>query len=1829
MGSKMGTGGSRRKTGSSGGRGTSSRKKPIKAEAEEKVKARNTSRKHRTKEPSPDEVASPKSKSRRSRKSTVRHKSSVRGKGAAKKRVSGRKLSSRSAAGKPSLIQKGSRPSKSDPRIAGSSAEFEEKGHEEGITDTWPLPPGAIIDGRYRVVEHLGQGTMARVYRVADQAGRRGEVALKLLQKWSTTRGRGFLFQREFLCMNRLPHPNIVEVYDFGMTKAGTPYFTMEYVAGHSLNELDPGAGFETIFSVFTEILETLSFIHSRTVLHRDLKPQNLLWFEEEGRIRVKITDFGLAESTILSSRKPFLGTVLYTPPEVACGMKPDQRSDLYSLGVVFHEVLAGRPPFMAKEPVAVLRQHLDTEPPPLIPKSDDIPPALIAIVQRMLLKRRGDRFQSTEEVLRALDELSPRIRLRSTVAPASVLTGDFVGRELELMTLSEALDSARENRGRVLFIGGEAGAGKSRLLKEFRAVVQIEGMNVAQVQCQDKALHPYQPLAELLGQLGVNEALARKLGLEPLLQIEQKGALPPAERRGQLIGAFVDFLTSRSKEQPLTLLFEELHNAGEGTFEALKQLARDIGDFPILVVATYLHEAAFSSYVWEERSSLAELIGELSGGEAFSDLVLGRLSPEDVETMIASMLGQDELPEGLLEFATEEAEGSPFVVEELMKALLQGGALVRDEAGWRLEKKRLQSLSLPTSVREIFDRRLELCSPEARKLAELVSVLGRRADYGTLERLCPDQREELAEWLDELMRLEVLVSEDFGGKTYCHVQHNRLREALYEAIPPEQRLELHQRVARYLEEGHRDRLEEVAAELEHHYLKVGARKKIRIYASMAAKVARRSFAYDRAIESLERCQRVEDSPEMIAHLTLEIAELCSVVGRFGKAERLYQEWLDAASEANPEEFAEVLRRQGEIYHKRGELRRAISCFEEALEQVPEERYLAVTGRCLANLADSTRALGNIERAQDFGQRALAVAESLGDLGERAHALETLGKIAASHRAFAEAQRNLSQALELRHLSNDSLGVAWLETQLGDVAERSGDLELALEHFQKAEELFAKMSFPRGQAVVQRNLGQFYHRHKVAWELALDYYNKSLALLERLGDDYGASWTFYWLGRLHEDRGQLDKAVELYLRNLSSVNQVKVYTAMGGVLMRLGHVYLLKQERVKAEFYLRQALSKFQKVGDAEPWDLALLWAWRGLCSLEENEFDEAKARTDRALDLLPQGEESSEKGQVLLAQAVVLRRMGRLDEAEEKIVEGYELLRTKGTTFDRAYANLVRGRHLMVLGRDEEALRFLEHAREIFEKIGAKSILQEARARITRIGEKQIATFLGDRTDPGNISTLYQISQIFNSTLELKELLDRVMKVVVLHIHAERGYLILRDETSGEWRARSVAHGESSPEEIAAVLSSGIIEMVVESGRPILSPDAQRDPRFADNVPLQLFGIKSLLCTPLRAQERVVGVIYLDHREETGRFSERDLEFLRLLATHASRAMDNALLYERYRTTMDSLNIGIIALNPSGAIVTCNRHVDDLLGGKMQSLLRANGSRGILGKMVAQVVGGVESMEQILCLDLGRGENKKLQVRVKQLRDGHGRVLGALCFLRDITVLERLKELLTRENRLTAMGELASKVAERIRNYLSGIRLLSQGLEKHLADDPRVEYVQEILLEVEEADRYVSEQLSPKAADVREPDNMSRLLGEVCASMEPECENRGIAFVREFGPDLPILRVQSLQLKEALVNLCRNAVQALGAGGMVSLSAKLTRYDSGRKLFEISISDNGPGIPVEHRTKIFDPFFTTKEEGHGVGLWMVHRVVADHGGKIDLETEEGIGSTFTLQLPV
>jgi serine/threonine protein kinase len=255
----------------------------------------------------------------------------------------------------------------------------------------------------YTLLEPIGHGGMAVVYRARQESLDR-TVAVKILSE-NLAASPEFMerFRREARTAANLRHPNVITVHDFGEDERGVPYLVLEYIEGPTLADLmDAGLDDGRIPNLLDQIAAGLDYAHARGVIHRDIKPGNVL-LTDDGR--AVLADFGLAwllEGAHLTLTGGVIGTPEYMSPEQAAGEPIDHRSDVYALGVVLYEMLVGERPFVAETPIGVLLKHLQDPAPSILDARPDLPPAVGQVLARCLVKDPAERFASAGELARA-----------------------------------------------------------------------------------------------------------------------------------------------------------------------------------------------------------------------------------------------------------------------------------------------------------------------------------------------------------------------------------------------------------------------------------------------------------------------------------------------------------------------------------------------------------------------------------------------------------------------------------------------------------------------------------------------------------------------------------------------------------------------------------------------------------------------------------------------------------------------------------------------------------------------------------------------------------------------------------------------------------------------------------------------------------------------------------------------------------------------------------------------------------------------------------------------------------------------------------------------------------------------------------------------------------------------------------------------------------------------------------------------------------------------------------------------------------------------------------
>jgi serine/threonine protein kinase/tetratricopeptide (TPR) repeat protein/ribosomal protein L40E len=767
------------------------------------------------------------------------------------------------------------------------------------------LAPGrtSFAGGRYQVKEQLGEGGKKRVYLVHDSVLDR-DVAFAQIKTEKLDEDERTRVKREAQAMGRLgDHPNIVAVYDFGEDE-DQPYMVLPLLPGGDVEDLieqAPGhrLPLDKAIGIAKAISNGLVFAHSKGIIHRDLKPGNV-WLSADGT--AKIGDFGLAVAVDLSRLTEsgmIVGTVAYMPPEQAMGGAITPRTDLYSLGAMLYEMVAGRRPFTGEDALAVIGQHINT--PPVSPAwhRADLPPALEALILHLLEKDPGKRPDSAAAVCQVLESIEAGkieyAKERPTENP--LYRRVFVGREAELKQLQSAFDSAMSGRGSLTMVVGEPGIGKTSLCEQLATYVTLRGGRTLVGHCYEEgslslpylafveAMRSYvlsRETADLKKELGTGAGDVARIVSEirDKLKIKLKASKDPEEERYRLMQAVTSFLKNAANIQPLLIVLEDLHDSDKGTLDMLTHMSRHLTGTRVMIVGTYRDVEVDRSH------PLSAALAELRRMSSYGRVLLRGLNADEVRRMLESIARQ-EVPWGLAEAVHRQTEGNPLFVQEVVRYLAEQGLIGREEGKWKSSRETPLEMVIPEGLRDVIGRRISMLSPDCNKLLSIASVIGREFEVDTLRGVANIQEDVFVNALQEAVRTSVLEERSQLGSIRYRFTHAFFRQTMYEELIAPRRLKLHQQVARSLEAQYAKRIEEHATELAEHFSQstdsTDLAKAVH-YGEVAAQRAVSVYAYGEAVRQLEQAVNVQkvldpDDRAKVCDLLLSLGDNLISVG--------------------------------------------------------------------------------------------------------------------------------------------------------------------------------------------------------------------------------------------------------------------------------------------------------------------------------------------------------------------------------------------------------------------------------------------------------------------------------------------------------------------------------------------------------------------------------------------------------------------------------------------------------------------------------------------------------------------------------------------------------------------------------------------------------------------------------------------------------------------------------------------------------------------------------------------------------------------------------------
>jgi non-specific serine/threonine protein kinase len=903
------------------------------------------------------------------------------------------------------------------------------------------LPPGTVLDGKYRIEALVGRGGMGTVYRAA-QLNLRRTVAVKLMRgTLLADRIACARFEREALAIARLKHPNIVTIHDLGVAPGLGAYLVMEFVEGRSLRQ---ELGERTRLAVgealglMGAVCAAVASAHRAQVVHRDLKPENIFLEAGEGAPTVKVLDFGLAkfgEAFLPAGRAltssgaaqdtstlggSVLGTPAYMAPEQCRGEAADTRSDVYALGCVLYEMLTGRPPFVGPGPVELLAQHLTEHPPRPSELAGEIAPSLDATLLRALAREPDQRHPSVDAFARELGVLgaagshaatggTPAGSGAQQAPAASERTPNnlprpvtrFVGRQQQLVEVRAWLE-----RARLLTLVGPGGIGKTRLALEVAR----------------GALGPYADGAWLVELDAVTDPSLVPQTVARALGVREEAEREPAET-----------LRAWLCDKRILLVLDNCEHVAETCAELTQRLLD--ASAGLRVLSTSREPLGIRGEVIWRVPPLAVPEAATSVTEALSSEAV-RLFADRAELSRPGFdIGEETAP--TVAALCRRLEGIPLAIElaaARMQVLSVEQILARLDARFRLLTSGARAApSRQRTLRATLDWSYDLLDDEERALLRRLSVFSGGATIDAVEAVCSDKLVDALDALDIIARLVdkslVIVRDRRGAARYAMLETIR----------------------------------EYAADLLAHNGEAhGVRRRHAVYFMEQAEESGRAIRGGRSPEWFERLEEEHDNvraalawfaaydAEACLRLAVAVGGFWHVHGHLSEGRKWLKTALEASGPAPTSARMQGLRRAGVLAYFQADLASARKYLAEGLrasKEANDGRFIASFGVRLAMVACLE---GDPVAARGFAEESLEVARAVGDEVQIANSLNCLGELARLERDWDAAHRFYEQALTLNRKAGDRGGMSTGLCNLGAVAFAEGDLEAASAYYREA-----------------------------------------------------------------------------------------------------------------------------------------------------------------------------------------------------------------------------------------------------------------------------------------------------------------------------------------------------------------------------------------------------------------------------------------------------------------------------------------------------------------------------------------------------------------------------------------------------------------------------------------------------------------------------------------------------------------------------------------------------------------------------------------------------------
>ncbi|MCK5038792.1 MAG: tetratricopeptide repeat protein [Thermoplasmata archaeon] len=780
-----------------------------------------------------------------------------------------------------------------------------------------------------------------------------------------------------------------------------------------------------------------------------------------------------------------------------------------------------------------------------------------------------------------------------------------------------------------------------------------------------------------------VQETISSLANAKFLIRRDLEGVKLENERI-RIADEVLELLRSLSTDRSLILLLEDLHWADESSLFVLNYISRNIAGENIMITGTLRPEMGDVLQTTMENMSLED---------NFKLMPLIQLGSASVSSLVEAMHPGHQFPESFVKHLASACDGNPFFVIELLRQMSLEGNISTSEGKDILIS---QDYSIPDSVDEVVQRRLENLTPEIMALAEYASCIGRSFDSQTA--LSIQAARDPAQALQGLQDSGIITLNN-GTAEFCHAI---FQDVIYDGIGDRWKSSYHLSLGEYYETAYSENLDDVYYDLARHFFRSRKHDKAFTYCFGAGEKAENAFAIEQAISfyqnGLSLIPKLRQDPARSGkemECLTRLGDLHTLIGETEIAIARYIEVIEKGTD--PRKKADILRRIGEIHLNQGDYEHSKERADEGLALLDEEdsietaRLLSVLGWVGIRTGEHTEALASLEKA-------LMIAEHCQDKREIANVKHNIGSIHL-HRGDNEiAVQYTEEALKIRKEINDIRKISSSLNNLGNLYYSMGELAKAMEYYEQAIENSNQIRDKRSLSLLLTNIGNL-HASLGDFDKSLECYNESYELKKRFGDKWGISTVLENIGTLHFDRGEFGPALDYYERSIQIRREIGDRSGVALSLNNIGELYHQTEEYEKAVEYYTQALQICKEID--ELWIFSIINVRIADSFISLGQLDKAFSFANEALETSIRSKAKSDEARVRLIMGKAWLASGNMEKSFEEFKKARVIFEETEETGEIGRLYYEMSFYHRARGDDDTAAEYLQKALEIFKSMG------------------------------------------------------------------------------------------------------------------------------------------------------------------------------------------------------------------------------------------------------------------------------------------------------------------------------------------------------------------------------------------------------------------------------------------------------------------------------------------------------------------------------------------------